>query len=254
MRRLLIAATTVCVAVCCLAPAARADIKETERVSKTVPIAPGGELTLKNFSGHVTITASDRSDVSIEAVRLATRSRLDRIRLDIQSDGKHVDIDANKHVTDWSEHNNNVVETDFDIQVPRTVSLDIHVFSSPVTVTGVAGDISLESFSGRMLLTDVGGKLDVQTFSGDVRIHAASSVTAPEIEVETFSGNVEASVSDSARAEIDFTTFSGDLDSAMPLMFKGKSKRSLRATLNAPDGAPNRLRFHTFSGDIQLVR
>jgi hypothetical protein len=40
----------------------------------------------------------------------------------------------------------------------------------------------------------------------------------------------------------------------MPLTFESTSKRNLRATLKAPDGAPDALRFTTFSGDIHLLR
>jgi len=70
--------------------------KETERVERTVPMQAGGTVTLKNFSGRVEITGEPRSDVAIVAIRRATRERLDRIKLDIQSDGRSVTIEANK--------------------------------------------------------------------------------------------------------------------------------------------------------------
>ena len=69
--------------------------KETERVERTVPMQAGGTVTLKNFSGRVEITGEPRSDVAIVAIRKATRERLDRIKLDIQSDGRSVTIEAN---------------------------------------------------------------------------------------------------------------------------------------------------------------
>jgi hypothetical protein len=39
----------------------------------------------------------------------------------------------------WNIHHNNVVETDFDIKVPRKTNLNIDVFSAPVSVQGVEG-------------------------------------------------------------------------------------------------------------------
>ena len=91
---------------------ATAAAKETERVERTVPMQSGGTLTLKNFSGRVEITGESRSDVSVVAIRKATRDRLDRIKLDIQSDGKSVVIEANKRDKSWDERDENVVETD----------------------------------------------------------------------------------------------------------------------------------------------
>src|SRR5471032_1095242 len=86
------------------APAAQAApsvFDETEHVSRTIKMEPGGTLRLKNFSGRVTITASDGPDLVIDAVRRAPRSRLDRIRLDIHTSGSNVVVDANQRDSSW---------------------------------------------------------------------------------------------------------------------------------------------------------
>jgi DUF4097 and DUF4098 domain-containing protein YvlB len=251
MRHLVVAVSVCALIGLCLAPVAAAEQKETERVSKTVPIAPGGLLTLKTFSGRVTITAADRADVAIEAVRRATRERLDHIKLDIQSDGSRVTIDANKRDERWEERDNNVVETDFDIQVPRQVDVRVKSFSSSVSVTGTEGKMDVETFSGRLTLTDVAGPIDAKTFSGEIELDAERSGDAPSIRAETFSGDIRASVAPSARASVELSTFSGHLDSDMPMTFRSQSKRNIRAALGA-EGATNVLRFKTFSGDVRL--
>ena len=95
-------------------------------------IESGGTLRLKNFSGRVTITAGDRSDVAIDAVQRGTHNQLDRIKLDIHADGSDVVVDANYRDHSWFDWGrDNVVVTDFDIQVPRRINLDLSVFSSP---------------------------------------------------------------------------------------------------------------------------
>src|SRR5512146_2018658 len=113
---------------------------ETERVHKVVPLTPGGMLKVKNFSGRVTIVSTDRSEVVIDAVRKAPQNRLDRIKLDVQVSGSTVRIQANKKVsTSWFDFRSGVVQTDMEIKVPRKVNLEIDVFSSDVTVTGIEG-------------------------------------------------------------------------------------------------------------------
>ena len=113
---------------------------DTEHVSQTVRLDPGGTLRLNNFSGRVTVTGSDRPDVSIDAVRRGTRDQLDRVRLDIRSDASTLHIDANKRDRSWFDWGrDNVVETDFEIRVPRRTNLDLTLFSASLDVQGVDG-------------------------------------------------------------------------------------------------------------------
>src|SRR5260370_11876560 len=171
----------------------------TEHVTRTVKLDPGGTLRLKSFSGRVTITASDRNDLVIDAVRRATRERLDRIKLDVHTDGpKLVVVEANHRDLSWYEFmgRNNVVGTDFEIKGPRLTSLDISVFSAQVTIEGVSGSHKVHSFSSSVRMDDVEGTIQVHSFSGSVDIRERSWQPSQTIDVDTFSGNVEARVPD----------------------------------------------------------
>jgi hypothetical protein len=75
---------------------------ETERVHKVVPLGPGGTVVLHNFSGQVRIVDAGVSEVTVDAVRTGSRDRLDRIKLDVQSWGSTVTIEANKTATGTS--------------------------------------------------------------------------------------------------------------------------------------------------------
>src|SRR5258707_11831265 len=127
-----IPAMTILSVLALAAPAVASEQHETEQVDRTVSIRAGGQLRLNNFSGKVTITGSNRSDVVVHAVRRAPRERLDHIRLEIVETGSGVSIEANRRDDLWLDHDNNVVDTELDIQVPADVSLDVHVFSSGV--------------------------------------------------------------------------------------------------------------------------
>jgi hypothetical protein len=226
--------------------------KETERVERTVPMQSGGTLTLKNFSGRVEITGENRSDVAIVAVRRATRDRLDRIKLDIQSDGRSVTIEANKRDKDGDEKDENVVETDFTIKVPQSTNLDLRVFSSPVQISGVTGTHKVHGFSSDLRLDKVTGPVDAETFSGQIYLAPAVWQQGQSVHAKTFSGDIEVRLPDSAAGTVEFDSFSGDVDSAVPLTLQSKSKRTMRASLaNASGGA---MTFKTFSGDVRLVK
>jgi hypothetical protein len=246
-------------------PAVNAAFDKTEHINQTIRMDPGGTLRLKSFSGRVTITGSDRPEVVVDAVRRATRDRLDRIKLDIHTNGSNVVVvDANRRERSWYDFmgGNNVVETDFDIKVPRRTNLDLSVFSAPVSVDGVEGSHKVHSFSSRLSLNDVAGSIKAHTFSGPVLIRAKSWEPNQAIDVDTFSGNVELHVPESARGSVSFNSFSGRLNSEIPLTLHSSSRRSLKAELGSlkaergGDDAVNNgtLRFKTFSGSVRIDR
>src|SRR5262245_19208128 len=181
---------------------------ETEQVNQTLKLQPGGTLRLKSFSGRVNITAADGNEVVIHAVRRASRDRLDHIKLDIHGDGSTVYIEANKRDS-WWPANNNVVETDFDIKVPRRSKIDVNVFSAPVTTDGVEGSSQIGGCSASIRLEDETGSVKAHTCSGPVEIRAKGWKEGQDVDIDTFSGNVTLRVPDSARGMVSFNSFSG---------------------------------------------
>ena len=200
---------------------------ETERVDRTVSIRARGTLRLKNFSGRVTITGSSRADVVVHAVRRAPRERLDHIKLEISETASGVSIEANRKDDNWRERNNNVVDTEFDIQVPVDVALDIDVFSSDVTVKDVRGRQRLHAFSGEIGVAGAENALDAETFSGDIEVALAQG----------------------ASASVDFDSFSGTLKTDVPMNYRSGSRRRVRADIGA--GGVD-YHFKTFSGSVRI--
>jgi hypothetical protein len=198
--------------------------RETERVDRTATIRAGGKLRLNNFSGRVTITGSNRGDVAIHAIRRATRERLDRIKLEVTESGSGVSIEANKK--DYRD-DDGVVDTEFDIQVPADISLDVEVFSSDVIVK------------------DVRGSQKVHTFSGEIELSGGES----SINAETFSGDINVKLVNGASARVDFDSFSGDLRSDVPMSYRGNSRKHVSAEIGA--GGTD-YHFKTFSGDVRI--
>jgi DUF4097 and DUF4098 domain-containing protein YvlB len=206
--------------------------RETETIDRTVPLPANGTLRQKTFSGRVKITGTSGDQVVIKAVRRATRDRLDDIKLEITTSGSTVEIDANHRVVE--RRNDNVVETDFDIQVPSRARLDIKTFSAPVTVINVNGSQHIDGFSSEITVeaTELGDNadIDVNTFSGDVRLRLPGS----------------------ARGNISFNSFSGSFESDLPVTLSTSSRRNFRGSLNG--GGNGDFRLKTFSGDVRILR
>ena len=201
--------------------------KETERIDRTVQIRAGGQLRLKNFSGRITITGSNRADVAVHAVRRAPRERLDHIKLEIVETSSGVTIEANKKDSSWEERDNNVVDTEFTIEVPADIALDVEAFSSEVGVT------------------DVRGKQRVHTFSGDVTLSGGEK----DIDAETFSGDIEVKLVQGVSASIDFDSFSGSIKTSVPVTFRSSGRRNMRVEIGSGGTG---YRFKTFSGNVRI--
>jgi hypothetical protein len=237
--------------VCCLAPAL-ASAAETERFHKVLPLGPGGTLKLNTFSGFVHITGAAVSQVTIDAVRRAEREQLDHIKLDVQVSGTTVIVDANKKDPGWTHQNNNVVETEFEIQVPHDAKLDLHSFSSPVTVVGVTAPQVLETFSGRIEIQDAPADVKAKTFSGPIDVRLAAGTLEPTLTVDTFSGHIDLKMPDTVRTKVEFNTFSGDMTSDLPITLQHQSRRHLVGELNGGGSASVQLK--SFSGSVKVVR
>jgi DUF4097 and DUF4098 domain-containing protein YvlB len=229
---------------------------DTEQVSQTVRLDPGGTLRLNSFSGKVRITGSDRADVSIEAVRHGTRDQLERIRLEVRSQGSTVQIDANRRERWWFDWGRtNVVETDFEIRVPRRTSLDLTLFSASLEVRGVDGSHRVQTFSSATKLDDVNGSIRAKSFSGAIEIRATAWADNPVIDVETFSGAVALRIPETATGRVQFDSFNGNLHSALPLTVDASRRRRISGQFGTGGAAEGgRISVKTFSGGVSLER
>ena len=215
------------------APAA-AQRKETETVDRTMPFSSGGTVRLQNFSGDARITGTTSSEVVVHAMRKGTREQLDNIKLDIQTSGSTLDIEANSRSAGWNHKDDNVVETEFEIEVPASTMLDLHAFSGNLIVRGTTG------------------RIDAKTFSGDVDLDVSTASAAPDVKAETFSGDISARLPDVSNGHVRFNSFSGNFRSDFPVLMSNKSRRDISVDIGGGTGAT--LEFKTFSGDLKLVK
>jgi len=208
--------------------------KETETVDRTLAFQQGGTVKLKNFSGDARITGAASNEVVVHAIRKGTREQLDNIKLDIQASGSTIEIEANRRDPGWDRHNDNVVETEFEIQVPASTELDLHAFSGNLIVRGTTG------------------KIEAKTFSGDVDLDVSAAPSVPDVRAETFSGDISTRLPGVSNGHVRFNSFSGSFRSDFPVLMTSKSKRDVSVDLGGGAGA--NLEFKTFSGDLKLVK
>lgn len=227
----LLSAACLAVFVAAAVPAS-AQTRQEETFDRTLTVQPGGTFRLRTFSGRVSIRGTGGNQVVIHAIRRARADRLRDIQIEVTQSGSSVEVNANHQLVE--RDNDNVVETDFDIQVPPGTRLDVNSFSAPIEVE------------------DVQGAHRLKTFSADIALGASAWNEGDGLEIETFSGDVRLRLPDTARGSINFDSFSGRFDSDLPVTLQSSNRRNFRGDLNG--GGSASFRFKTFSGSASIKK
>lgn len=211
---------------------AAAQPRQEETFDRTLSLQPGGTFRLRTFSGRVRIHGTSGNQVVIHAIRRARADRLRDIQIEVTQSGNSIEVNANHQRVE--RENDNVVETDFDIQVPERTRLDVNSFSAPLEVTNVQGPHRLK------------------TFSADITMAAESWNEDDGVDADSFSGDVLLRLPGNARGAVSFDSFSGRFQSDLPVTMQSSSRRTFRGDLNG--GGSALFRFKTFSGSAEIRR
>jgi DUF4097 and DUF4098 domain-containing protein YvlB len=178
--------------------------------------APGDAIvTIQNTAGSLDIRGWSRNEVEVKG-----ELGRDVEELVFERNGKDIRIEVRA-----PRKNNNRISSDLEIRVPE---------GSSVNVSGVSTDIDM---------ADVRGDIRLSVVSGDVTVRGFES----DIEVETVSGDVDAE-GRGQESDARFNTVSGDID--VQNISGAVSMTSVSGDLAVIDGAFERAKFNTTSGDI----
>jgi hypothetical protein len=199
---------------------------------------PQGEVEIVNVVGMVEVDGWDRSEVEVGGT---AGDNVDRV--DVTTAGNRTLI----HVVSRSGHAwGSDGEARLVVHVPAKSAVTATLVSANFKVTGVLGDLKVQSVSGN-LRGDVGGNVRATTVSGDVRLTAHS---AKAVEVKTISGDIQLM---GGGGEVDIMTVSGSAMIELADVTRGRFKSvsgDMTAELSlAPDG---QLEGESVSGDLSL--
>jgi len=292
MRTILLASAVSCL----LAPAvAKSQSDERQRIDTTFAFEKNGAVDLGLVSGDIIVAGWNRPEVKLFAsieigyfdyalspsrVRVTARSRRNRMgdqRIEIS-----VPIGTEVRASTVSG-NIAVRGTAGRVQV-GTVSgdLDVRDAMDDIEIRTTSGDLRAEKLRGRIRANSTSGDFALDDVSGDLRFHTVSGTLRARgaldgLEFEsvsgdfvfrgdfknegtytarTHSGDIRLTLPANLAANVDLSTFSGDLRTEFPLTLQpgesaGRRGRQMRTTIN---GGGARITLTTFSGDITLEK
>ncbi|MGK2962756.1 MAG: DUF4097 family beta strand repeat-containing protein [Gemmatimonadaceae bacterium] len=241
---------TAALAIMALAGSADAQTGSRERVDTTVTLERGGTFSVSLYSGRANVTGTSGSEVRIRGMvnggDLRVRGRANSVRVEL-------------------DHGMPKGGADLDISVPIGTRVVLEGFSSPFSVRGVKGDVSVETLSGSIVVTDAAGKVSAESVSGDIEIDGvagdvrAESVSGRvtlrnvvgDIATESVSGSLNIVSASSARVRAETVGGSLSYDGTIePLGNYSFTTHSGRLTLAVPANAGATVQLETYSGTV----
>lgn len=226
-----------------------------EKLSRVLKTSGKVTVAVQNFSGDISISAANGSEVRIDATKRVRardanegKAALQAAEVVIEQRGDRVEIRVPVNKTKGMKWHAPTV--DFDISVPAASSLEVKSVSGDITVSGVRGAVSAETVSGDVTASSVTSELILKSVSGDVQVQ--TSTVAGHVSANSVSGDVTAKAL-KARG-VTANTVSGNVafynsscDSATVKSLSGNLEMSGPLT----KGARYELKSH--SGDVRVV-
>lgn len=209
--------TTIC-AVFVLALGAQAFDSHayTEEFHQTYAISPNGRVELDNLNGAVHISAWDRNEVKVDAVKYAgTKERLEEARIEVDAGKDSISISTkypdHSHTFNWGS-NNNPAGVDYTLTVPRGARLDeIKLINGSLDITGVSGEVQASCINGKLEASNLSGRAELSTVNGHLSAHFDQLTSAP-VKLNSVNGSVELTIPSDSQAQIEATTVSGGIE------------------------------------------
>lgn len=235
----------------------------TERIDRTFDARPGALLQVDNTNGSITIASWDQPKIRVRAEKVVDRADdaearqiMKQLRVDMTPRG-----DGGLSIATQTPRNNSLgifdillghwvqAKVTYEITVPRSMSLDVTDVNGHVEVTGVTGDLKIETTNGRIEMARCGGTADVSSTNGRIIAELVSINPQRQSRFDTTNGRVVLTVPSNLAAEVDASTTNGGINSDLPVLTRGTNRHSLRGTIN---GGGAKLKIRTTNGSIEI--
>jgi DUF4097 and DUF4098 domain-containing protein YvlB len=187
-------------------------------------VGPKAGVSINNPYGSISVKPSIGNTVVINAVLHS-----DKVEVDNSQNGNRIDIQS--HLLAGADADSGRV--DYEVLVPADASITLHSSTGPLRAEKLHGDVTLEgaaaiveirdmssghvhvkTVNGSVTLTDIqDGHVEIDSLSGPVTLNR---VNGQLVQVVSTSGNISYAGDFGDGGEYRFTSHSGDIDASVP--------------------------------------
>src|SRR5450432_2151847 len=190
--------------------------KLTEEFHQTYALTSGGKIELDNINGAVHITAWDKDEVKLDAVKYAnTKERLDEATIKVDASRYSVSIHTEYRDRDhtWNiDGNNKPASVEYTLMVPRGARLDeIKLINGSLEIQGVTGEVRASCINGNLSVRGLQGQTELSNINGRTEAEF-DRLGNSSIELSSVNGSVALTLPSDSRAKVEASTVHGGID------------------------------------------
>jgi hypothetical protein len=225
----------------------------TEEFHQTYPLAANGRVSLENINGAVHISAWDRNEVKVDAIKRGwSKERLDEAQIKIDHDQNYISIRTEypEHDHDWKRHGN-PANVEYTLTVPRGATLkQIELINGALDIEGLAGEVRASCINGQLTAHGLQGRTRLSTVNSRVTADFARLTEAP-IDLESVNGEVLVTLPSDASAHLEASTVNGSISDEFGIVVVNHKYvgHELRGQLGS---GTTRIRLENVNGRIEI--
>lgn len=189
-----------------------------EEFHKTYPLTANGRFSLQNINGPAHISAWDRNEVKVDAVKRADDEeglKNMEIRVDAHADSVSVETKYLSNGEHWN--NNHYSSVEYTITVPRNAKLDeVQLINGALDINGVLGEVRAECINGKLVATGLTNRAKLSTVNGmlDAKF---DRVPAESLDLQSVNGHIQLTLPSDAKVSLDANTVHGGISNEFGL-------------------------------------
>lgn len=192
-----------------------------EEFHQTYPLSATGSLELNNINGQVQITAWDRNEVKVDAVKRAwTKERLDEAKIIVEPSADRIFIKTeypSRDLTFNNDRHDNPASVDYNITLPRTARLDeVKLVNGNLTIEGISGEVRANCVNGRLRATGLGSASKLSAVNGTLEATFAQ-LPSGTLELHDVNGRLSVTIPSDAQATVKANTVNGSISNNFDL-------------------------------------
>ena len=203
-------AAALSAAVICASLAAQSQVIQPAKAEKTtetrtLPLAAGSALTVKNVNGFIRVEAWDREEVQFTGeFKPSSQDEQVKVVIEVGKGSMEIRGEYPKH-TGWGSYNG--PQCQMTLKVPSRVSPRLETVNGEVTLSGTQGEARVTSVNGPVRVTGVTDSLKVETVNGGITLDKVRG----GLTLETVNGAIKGSELDALGKGIKAETVNGSI-------------------------------------------
>src|SRR5579872_7075035 len=214
---------------------------------QTYVLEPNGHVLVQNLYGDVSITAWDRNEVLVEAIKRASDARrLDDARIVGEPLSGALSI-RTQYIGADAEHPASV---EYRIVVPRTATLEqVKLVNGGLSISGVAGPVKASSINGGITAEKLEGEADLSTVNGPLTAGFDRVSPSKPISLSSVNGAIKLSIPPGAHASVNARNLSGGIASDVGHVSRAEGGHELHTVVK---GGGAEIHLHNVNGGISI--